>query len=114
MTTITTIPSGKACTCGGVDGLKDRIDELEADVARLKAEREWMPIESAPMDGRRIQLCDKIRLTSGDIHVVTDGWWDDSYDCWYHFHCEEDEFYSVAVKNPISWMPLPPPPESEQ
>lgn len=74
--------------------------------------REWQPIETAPMDGKRVLL---YQPTEGgsygpnpdndtDYYIFT-GWWDGE-----KWLCAE---YEALSKEPTHWQPEPPPPSTQ-
>lgn len=76
-------------------GFRDmRIEELLAAVKQLRDERQWQPIETAPMDGREILTLN----ARGDMHLIF----------WHEENGWEHSFYhGFSVHTPILWMPLP-------
>jgi len=78
----------------------DEVNGLVAEIRRLRAEREWRPIETAPKDGTRVLLWSKwdaCAMTGAYLYrnagVGHEGWYATGT--------------SVA---PSHWMPLPEPP----
>lgn len=81
---------------------------------------DWMPIESAPKDGTKVDLwikCDPSRAAS-DGRVV-DCYWNTETDTWCKFDSYWGEDSDVESNGPsldggwrkaTHWMPLPPPP----
>jgi hypothetical protein len=72
---------------------------------------EWLPIESAPMDGTAILIC------GGKVHSVcsgNDGWYA-SDRVYMATKYARDDYYIVNdyfYAKPTHWMPLPPPPNA--
>lgn len=63
---------------------------------------EWLPIESAPMDGTTVLLCSKKgRVASGEFKHQ--GWANPKLWVWPYINME-----------PVYWMPLPPPPKEPE
>ena len=64
----------------------------------------WLPIETAPKDGRRVLLA------ASDFHGALEpivGWWDEDNDEWacgLLDHMEED---ALDAKTVVMWMPIP-------
>lgn len=82
---------------------ESQLAELRDEIARLKAEREWLPIETAPKDGTLVlgyfpgACVLKVYCKSSGI--------------WHQWH----EDYEVSVyPPPTHWQPLPPPPTEEK
>ena len=107
----------------------DRIEALEAEVARLRAAMEWQPIETAPRDGKSILLFTK-------CHGVCEAWyspgsWSDEipgvtlaeYDGPVWVCC--DDAFTIEIEEgclpggmdhhgtATHWMPLPAAPKGE-
>lgn len=69
----------------------------------------WQPIETAPKDGTRVLICD----AHGQINIAH---WAEEFDAldhglinaWVIYDCD-DYYYSLWVKYPAHWMPLPQP-----
>lgn len=83
-----------------VDGIESSIRTLQEENDRLKREREWLPIETAPDDGTAILL----RLSNGEVFS---GWGtkhDDGSRIWRRFHATSAD---VGWLNATHWMPLP-------
>jgi hypothetical protein len=106
-----------------------RITELEAHaqglrerIAELEAQRQWQPIETAPMDGQKVILFylnrnnfrrtvmarwvtdEQAAETDADDVGLEAGWYE-CIDNW-------DDYCQVCIHEgePTHWMPLPPPP----
>lgn len=60
---------------------------------------EWQPIETAPMDGRRI-----LTFREGFQENIAVAWYSASTDMWI-------PVYGDIWPNPTHWMPLPQPPK---
>ncbi len=60
---------------------------------------EWMPIETAPRDGRRILIIGGI-WTEPEVALADGGWW---------ARRKQEGAKHLATH----WMPLPPPPSTE-
>lgn len=97
------------------------IDEMAAEIVRLRKEREWRDISTAPKDGTRVMLWmvptydgGTISLIDDDPHPVFGSWvkWADN-DKESGFR-EGWTWYGSARCKPTHWMPLPPPPEKEK
>lgn len=58
----------------------------------------WLPMGSAPRDGRRILCVAGGRVPYIGYHHIDDGWLDES----------------ESFRNPRFWQPLPPPPKEPQ
>ncbi len=74
---------------------------------------QWMPIESAPMDGTLIIL--------GNRHGSWMGKWSPFYQSgakaenpWFSMMLNHDHLPRMSGLVPTHWMPLPPPPEGGQ
>lgn len=83
--------------------LATEVDALMARVAQLEAERQWLPIESAPKDGTVIALRRGQSVHSGRWArgTYTTGW----------LSLDSDAVFAFGKINPPThWMPLPPPP----
>ena len=72
------------------------IEDLEGEVDRLRAERQWIPVsERLPEIDQNVLACHTGEV--GISHRYVDGWyWD------------VDEWHKPFT--PTHWMPLPPPP----
>ena len=78
--------------------LVEAIAELEAENARLKAERRWIPVsERLPEDGEVVWLWDGNNLGMG-YYLVLSG-------------CFMDRDTPLRRIKPTHWMPIPEPPE---
>jgi len=66
---------------------------------------EWQPIETAPRDGRDIQVYCK---DTGEQFVA---FWFSPRDCWCYAKWRDG---GIVVCKPTHWMPLPEPPEDDQ
>jgi len=99
-----------ASTWGGECGCrKFKLDEnhietkytkLLAEIKRLKAEREWQPIETPPETTDHVIVCNK-NSEWGGLHFMTIGWYNIELGHW------------VCNTIPTHWMPLPQPPEEK-
>ncbi len=73
--------------------------ELLVACKQLREERRWMPIETAPKDGRVILLRDD---DAHEIIMMSD---------WWHSYANGDGHWEYAEAmddfNPTHWMPLP-------
>ena len=81
------------------DLLLSHIDDLNAEIAALKAERQWRPIESAPKDSHsRLVWCPERKNT----YAVT----------WAKIWSDDEGFWQVfggsrLDETPTHWLPLP-------
>lgn len=75
-----------------------RYDQLTADLAALRAERAWRPIESAPKGT-------DILLVSGYGSTFIGSWSGPDKEWW------DGERFLYGTDQPTHWMPLPPLPE---
>lgn len=87
---------------------------------------DWQPIETAPKDGRWIDLwrgkCDggrwQPRVTAKwDAYLFAFVWPDECYDPWHELgRCESEmengNYYMEYAEGFTHWMPLPPPPHT--
>lgn len=109
------IPSEYGYTAGAFAAQQKRISELEA-------QRQWLPIETAPMDGQKVILFylnrnnfrrtvmarwvtdEQAAETDADDVGLEAGWYE-CIDNW-------DDYCQVCIHEgePTHWMPLPPPP----
>jgi hypothetical protein len=87
---------------------QDRVDAFKALAQRLRAEASgWQPIETAPKDGRLV-----------DLWFLDDGADGRSTDCYFkdgHWHWEGQRIVHLPSGNPATpthWMPIPKPPPS--
>lgn len=80
---------------------RDRIRALEAENARLRAEREWQPIETAPRDGTLLFLWNGKKMQRG--------FWD-KVDCAWVLAFKTTTRRKPVHPAPTHWMPLPNPP----
>ena len=72
------------------------LKELRAELAALKAENEWQPIETAPKDGSHFI----------GAEFYDDKWWYE--EIWWSYSWEFSG--GNFVTRPTHWMPLPKPP----
>jgi len=119
----------------GMLHLKDEPDMNAAlrELQRLRAEKAWLPIETAPRDGKKMLVAyrntlgkwrtviavyaAKFTMEQGD-EFLDWGDYDEETDCYYlpegWYECIEnwDDYSSVHIGGnvPTHWMPLPPPP----
>ena len=100
--------------------LKSKLAKAEAQLTALQQasegrerDAEWQPIETAPKDGRTIQL-GKV----GREHVYSAQWelepgwaWKGVSPCW-AVYMADDDYYSfyLDAEWPTHWKPLPAPP----
>lgn len=73
--------------------------DFAAEVRRLRAEREWRPIETAPKEGKEIILCRGDRVTGGQ-------WMDEINETESLYHDESGEYLGrieTGVFIPASW-----------
>lgn len=92
---------------GRIDAMLGGIEEIE----RLRAERAWQPISTAPKDGTKILAhCQPCHIDGGPMSFdyVNVVWWrsekfKDSQWKWRHA-------LNDSAAEPTHWMPLPPPP----
>ena len=87
-----------------------RIAELEAEIARLREQTQWRPIETAPKDGSLILGWDnKVMRGKGAACVML---WARNE------HTQKHEWMNFSnayrVDNPRYWMPLPQPPQTQE
>lgn len=91
----------------GISGVhqvyRAQIASLEAELARLRGQREWRPIESAPKNGEHIWAAQAGTIESGEIY------YDEDYKRWASL---ADECYEPNWL-PTHWMPLPAVPTSQ-
>lgn len=87
------------------------IDEMAAEIVRLRRDREWRDISTAPKDGTEIIIAgrDWVSCASwGETKYHGSGWLD---------ACDLAHYDSYTAR-PLSgvthWAPLPPPPEKEK
>ncbi len=86
-------------------------------------EQKWLPIETAPKDGRTVLLGyfnshGKWRTLRGQwfSREIIDDEWENAEDCkegWYETSVECDSDYSVWKTEPTHWQPLPATPTEE-
>lgn len=95
---------------GLVRGLLPEIESLRSEVARLRAQVGWRPIETAPKDGTDILLWEKW----GDVPFVgfwhAEGRWSYRSD---HLYVNGDASLDPNWNDLTHWMPLPAPPDSD-
>jgi len=84
--------------------LADAIDVHLADKAGARVDG-WMPIESAPKDGRELWLFDGDQEPSQFV-----GFYADDPNGPYWAYSEQLVMDVVGVSSPTHWMPLPPGP----
>ena len=76
--------------------------ERDAEIAALRAAREWRPIESAPRDGTRVLLWIAVSGTAPWAETAEfdgDEWWRN----------DGDEI--CGENSPTHWQPVPPAPK---
>jgi hypothetical protein len=103
-------------------GAADICSRLQKRIAELEAQRQWQPIETAPMDGQKVILFylnrnnfrrtvmarwvtdEQAAETDADDVGLEAGWYE-CIDNW-------DDYCQVCIHEgePTHWMPLPPPP----
>ncbi len=98
---------------------KSVAEEVAACIAIMRKEPQgWMPIETAPKDGRPILLFGDCRVTSGNWSapsetpriIYQDGFAPDTeWDEWEPYWESWDGGFTEEHP-PTHWMPLPPPP----
>jgi hypothetical protein len=77
-------------------------EQCAAEIERLRAEREWQPIETAPKDEMFIYYWPRRgKRAIGLAYLAKDGRWRDSEMDW------------EKRIDPTHWMPLPAPPEDK-
>lgn len=91
----------------GAERANDTIKAQVAEIERLRAAQQWLPIERAPRDGTAIIGAAYWTMADGVYRL---GWMAEGYldgDRWSFasFDLDEDEF-----SLPTHWMPLPAPP----
>ena len=92
------------CWCWDYDALVADNQSLRDEIARLKAEREWQPIESAPR--KRLYF---ILARDSATQMFASVYWYNKENVWVDY---EGEYY---MENYFThWMPLPEPPEGEK
>jgi hypothetical protein len=97
----------------------DRLEALEAEVARLReATPQWQQIETAPREERVIIAVPCKRAIDGWLIAEAyyryedddeDGWWWANTGPYDVGECR----LALSGHHPTHWMPLPPPPEAE-
>jgi len=88
----------------------DRIEELEAELARLREAQAWQPIETAPKDGT---LFVAVGFVKEHAYATVGGFelWDIEEGIWgFHDH-NASEWFEDEKDWPTHWMPLPEPPK---
>lgn len=83
------------------DDAQAALQAAEGEVVRLREERAWRPIETAPKDGTRVLLWAPHWATA-----LTG--WTYGQDAW------QDARHDAHVKPPSHWMPLPSPLREKQ
>lgn len=86
--------------------LRATLAERDAEIAALKAEREWRPIESAPRDGTRV-LVYAPPPDPAKWHGSTLG----SLICTVEYHADGG-WCVCEIREATRWQPLPPAPEA--
>lgn len=74
---------------------KDIVRHTIAAYRKAMREREWQPIETAPMDGHRILLCQAYNVVWIAVGAYVHGKW----------MSDDDQEY--AIRPPTHWMHLP-------
>lgn len=77
---------------------------------------EWLPIETAPKDGRELLVFGKRGIDIARWQTDPSIWERENVPCWAVFE-PEDMFYSVYLLDddaPTHWQPLPEPPEKDK
>lgn len=84
--------------------LRAELTAAQAEIARLKAEREWRPIAEATDHDERIIMI--VGCPGEPVYTVGEGFWDDWADewCW--------SIDKRPTPRPTHYMPLPPPPSA--
>ena len=95
----------------GAERANDTIKAQVAEIERLRAAQQWLPIERAPRDGTAIIGAAYWTMADGVYRL---GWMAEGYldgDRWSFasFDLDEDEF-----SLPTHWMPLSNPPQPQQ
>ena len=98
-------------------------DKCAAPVVSAPVASEWMPIESAPKDGRSMLLgyfnsAEKWRTMRGQWmsqDEIDENWEDPEYGVpgWYETVVESDDIPNCWFTEPTHWMPLPPAPGAQ-
>jgi hypothetical protein len=90
----------------------DTITQVAWEAWQAARERQWLPIESAPKNGRVILTWDGVNMSLCNWANCSEVWeqeermgWSSGYDCSTMSHDEE---------YPTHWIPLPNPPTSEK
>jgi hypothetical protein len=84
-------------------------EQFRREIERLRAEREWRPIETAPKDGRTILVYRRCH----DWDVLGTAYWAGSEHLagWISSGIHEPPG-NLGLAAPTHWMPLPAPPET--
>jgi hypothetical protein len=77
------------------------VEEQKVEIERLRAERAWQPIETAPT-GRRVLVC-VAEIPQHRMVIALKS----KQDLWL------DEYLQPMTYPPSHWMPLPAPPEDK-
>ena len=81
------------------------LDKVEAEIARLRQQCEWQPIETAPKDKRIIIA-----------HLPLDGIADIWFGYWSHQHSSwaTTQWHTYPADWITHWLPLPPLPQAQK
>jgi hypothetical protein len=80
----------------------------------------WKPIETAPKDGRFIDVWAVYKVTGGHGSRITSVQWCEDHGDWCYFSDDEDawaisnppEWVNMSPRMATHWMPIPPPPSA--
>lgn len=78
------------------------IDRLRAELAKVRAEREWQPIATAPKDGIQVLIMGRLR----EYILVETAWWKQTDLGSQGWFCRDGWYCG----DPTHWMPLSPVP----
>lgn len=85
--------------------------DQDGEITRLRAERAWRPINTAPLDGTEVLLL----IGPAEYQEVRFGWFSQYRKQWHYFEMgcgSEDNIDYCREGRALAWMPLPKPTEA--